>query len=145
MVKYTALLLLLLVQLGCQPKDNRKENTLASISDQKVLQYAIQGKILYEGNCANCHQKDGTGLGNLIPPLRDSDYLEADVGRTAMIIKHGQEGEIIVNGKSYNKKMPANPHLTNMEIAQIMTYIYNIWGNEQGVITSKNVDEYLAN
>jgi cytochrome c551 len=122
---------------------DNKDNTLASIKDTKVLQYAIEGKILYENYCANCHQKDGVGLGKLIPPLFESDYMLEDVGRTARIIKYGQSGEIVVNGQIYNQAMPANPKLTNLEIAQIMTYIYNIWGSKQGVIDANMVEGYL--
>lgn len=129
--------------LSCQPQSSGKENTLANIKDTKVLQYAIEGKILYENLCANCHQKDGSGLGKLIPPLFESDYMLEDIGRTARIIKFGQQGEIIVNGQIYNQAMPANPKLTDMEIAQIVTYLYNIWGNKEGVIDAKTVGEYL--
>jgi cytochrome c551 len=128
---------------SCQPQSSGKENTLANIKDTKVLQYAIEGKILYENFCANCHQKDGSGLGKLIPPLFESDYMLEDIGRTARIIKFGQEGEIIVNGQIYNQAMPANPKLTDMEIAQIVTYLYNIWGNKEGLIDANAVGEYL--
>lgn len=128
---------------SCDSKQEKKEYTLASIKDTKVLQYAIEGKNLYDTYCANCHQQDGTGLGKLIPPLNNSDYLTENMGRTARIIKYGQEGEIIVNGISYNQPMPANPKLTNLEIARIMTYIYNIWGNNEGVIDANKVAKYL--
>ncbi|MGY6744710.1 MAG: c-type cytochrome [Cecembia sp.] len=128
---------------SCSSQDKKTENTLASIKDTKVLQYAIEGKNLYEAYCANCHQKDGTGLGKLIPPLNPSDYMAADVGRTARIIKYGQSGEIIVNGQIYNQAMPGNPRLTNLEIARIMTYIYNIWGNQEGVIDANQVEAFL--
>lgn len=129
--------------LACQSGSQKDEGSLASIRDSKVLQYAIEGKVLYENYCANCHQKDGTGLGKLIPPLNPSDYMKEDVGRTARIIKHGQKGEIMVNGVIYDQVMPSNPRLTNMEIAQIMTYIYNIWGNKEGVIDANAVGKYL--
>ncbi|WP_194972482.1 c-type cytochrome [Aquiflexum lacus] len=139
-------LLFLLLLYSCQGNSsNNKENTLASIKDTKVLQYAIEGKILYENYCANCHQKDGVGLGKLIPPLFESDYMLEDIGRTARIIKYGKNGEIIVNGQIYNQAMPANSKLTNLEIAQIMTYIYNIWGSKQGVIDANMVERYLQN
>jgi mono/diheme cytochrome c family protein len=128
---------------SCKPKSSNPENTLASISDTKVLQYAIEGKALYEVNCANCHQKNGTGLGKLIPPIFESDYFLADIPRTAKIIKHGQKGEITVNGVIYNQEMPGNPRLTNIEIAHIMTYLYNIWGSESGVIDANMVEGYL--
>lgn len=128
---------------ACRSSNQKDEGSLASIKDPKVLQYAIEGKILYENYCANCHQKDGSGLGKLIPPLNPSDYMRADVGRTARIIKHGLEGEIVVNGVEYDRKMPANPNLTNLEIAQIMSFIYNIWGNNEGVIDANAVDNFL--
>lgn len=128
---------------SCKPKSSNPENTLAAISDTKVLQYAIEGKALYEANCANCHQKNGTGLGKLIPPIFQSDYFLEDIPRTAKIIKHGQKGEITVNGIVYNQVMPGNPKLTNIEIAHIMTYLYNIWGSQRGVIDAAMVEEYL--
>ncbi|WP_291778459.1 cytochrome c [Cecembia sp.] len=133
----------LLFLAACSTNEKREVSTLASIKDTKVLQYAIEGKNLYEAYCANCHQKDGTGLGKLIPPLNPSDYMVEDIGRTARIIKYGQSGEIIVNGQVYNQAMPANPRLTNLEIARIMTYIYNIWGNKEGVIDANQIEEFL--
>lgn len=129
--------------LGCNNKQSDKEKTLASIKDTKVLQYAIEGKNLYELYCGNCHQKDGTGLGKLIPPLNPSDYMTEDIGRTARIIKYGLQGEITVNGQIYNQPMPGNPNLTNLEIARILTYIYNIWGNQEGVIDANSVGKFL--
>lgn len=135
--------ILVLFFFSCNPNQSDKEKTLASIKDTKVLQYAIEGKNLYELYCGNCHQKDGTGLGKLIPPLNPSDYMNEDIGRTARIIKYGLHGEITVNGQIYNQPMPGNPTLTNLEIARIMTYIYNIWGNQQGVIDANTVGKFL--
>lgn len=130
---------------SCAPKSTNEENTLAQISDPEVMQFAITGKTLYENYCANCHQSDGKGLGKLIPPLRDSNYFKASVHRTVWIIRHGQKGEIIVNGEKYNQAMPANPNLKPLEIAQIVTYVYNIWGMNEGVITSSDIEKYLKN
>jgi len=49
-------------------------------------------------------------------------------------MKYGIQGEITVNGISYNKTMPAIPSLTELEIAEIATYIGNSWGHEEGLI-----------
>ncbi|WP_215226030.1 c-type cytochrome [Echinicola shivajiensis] len=130
---------------GCQGNKNTEQDhfSLNSIEDLKTRQYAIEGQVLYENYCANCHQTDGTGLGQLIPPLKDADYLKEDVGRAIRIIKHGIKGEIIVNGKDYNKEMPANPGLTNLEIAEIATYIYAAFANQDKIIEVKEVRTYL--
>jgi len=106
-------------------------------------QYMVQGHQLYDQYCVNCHQEDGSGLGELIPPLAQADYLLEDTGRAACLIKHGMEGEIVVNGVVYNQPMPANEQLTNIEIAQLLTYIANSWGNEEGYIPVKTAEEYL--
>jgi cytochrome c551 len=137
------LIALLFWLFACAPKSSSEENTLAQISDPEVMKFAIAGKTLYENYCGNCHQSDGKGLGKLIPPLRDSDYFKANVHRTVWIIRHGQKGEIIVNGEKYNQAMPANPNLKPLEIAQIATYVYNIWGLNEGVITSSAIEKYL--
>ena len=139
------LIFLGLLTFSCSPKASTKENNLAQISDAKVLQFAIPGKELYENYCANCHQKDGSGLGKLIPPLRDADYFKADIHRTVWIMKHGKAGEIIVNGQVYNQAMPANPNLSPLDLAQIATYLYNSWGMNEGVIDAPRVEQYLKN
>ncbi|TDQ15143.1 cytochrome c [Algoriphagus boseongensis] len=128
---------------SCSPKSTNEENTLAQISDPDVMIYAVNGKTLYENYCGNCHQSDGKGLGKLIPPLREADYFKESVHRTIWIIRHGQEGPIEVNGEIYDQKMPANPQLKPLEIAQITTYLYNIWGMEEGVISAPDVEKYL--
>lgn len=139
------LIFISLLTFSCSPKASSSENNLAQISDAEVLQFAIPGKGLYENYCANCHQKDGTGLGKLIPPLRDADYFKADIHRTVWIMKHGKEGEIVVNGQVYNQAMPANPNLRPLELAQIATYLYNSWGMKEGVIDAPRVEQYLRN
>ncbi|MGY6559487.1 MAG: c-type cytochrome [Nitritalea sp.] len=146
MLKFlTALLVGTLLLSACSRKDGKadKEIGLSSITDTKVMQYAVQGKTLYEVHCANCHQKNGKGLGKVIPPLNPSDYMLEDIPRTVRLIRHGLKGEIVVNGVTYNRAMPGNPQLTPLEIAQIATYIYNVWGHSEGLIHVNDVVEYL--
>lgn len=138
------IVLFLLTLLGsCSPKASSEENTLAQISDPEVMKFAVNGKRLYENYCGNCHQPDGRGLGKLIPPLRNSDYFKASVHRSIWIMRNGQQGEIVVNEETYNQAMPANPQLKPLEIAQISTYLYNIWGLNEGVISASAVEDYL--
>lgn len=110
----------------------------------KLEQYYIGGKELYEQNCANCHQKDGKGLQNLYPPIAGSDYLK-DKEKVIYIIKNGLSGEIMVNGKKYNQPMPANNQLTNLDIAEVVTYIYNEWHGKTKITEVKEVEKVLNN
>jgi cytochrome c551 len=119
----------------------------ASVNDSgttKFKQYYLQGEQLYQNNCANCHQKNGTGLGLIYPPLNKSDFMKNHVEEVICLIKHGKEGELIVNGKNFNKKMPGIQALTNLEIAEIATYIYNTWEHQRGIIEVKYVDSVLT-
>ena len=133
----------ILLLASCAPKTSNSESNLSEISDSTVMQYAIPGKALYESYCGNCHQANGEGLGKLIPPLKNADYFKASIPRTVWIMRNGLEGEVVVNGQIYNQPMPGNTELTPLELAQISTYLYNIWGTNEGVITSSVVETYL--
>ena len=107
----------------------------------RMQQYFRLGKNLYMTHCSNCHQPDGSGLGALYPPLAKSDYLMKDPVKTVCIIKNGLEGEITVNGTVYNQPMPAHDNLTNIEIAEIITFISNSWGNKSGLHEVKTIEK----
>lgn len=112
--------------------------------DVKFEQYMVHGERLYEIHCANCHQSSGEGLGRLIPPLKGSDYLAAHAGNLACLLKFGLADSIIVLGQMYNQPMPANVSLDPIDIAEILTYITNSWGNEGIMVTVPVVNQQLA-
>ena len=120
--------------------------TTGGKSDRSVKyeQYYVEGEQLSITHCSNCHQKSGDGLGLLYPPLNDSDYMEQHVEEVICLIKNGISGEIIVNGQSYNQPMPGVASLTDLEIAEIATYIYNSWGHDKGIIELKLVTKTLV-
>lgn len=98
-----------------------------------------QGHSIYDSVCANCHMEDGTGLKGLIPPLANSDYLRDNQMEVACLIRYGMEGEVVVNGKTYNQPMAGIPYLTDTEIANIINYINHAWGNDYGSIPFKDM------
>jgi cytochrome c551 len=114
-------------------------------SSTKFEQYYIQGEQLYLQHCSNCHQSNGKGLGLVYPPLDTSDYMDKNFNDVICLLKHGKQGELIVNGKSYIQPMPGIPSLTDLEIAEIATYIYNTWSHQKGIIEVKDVSTILAN
>ncbi|HYG20863.1 MAG TPA: cytochrome c [Ohtaekwangia sp.] len=125
---------------ACSAKDGREKNN----NSAKFDQYYIQGEELYLNHCSNCHQKDGSGLGLIYPPLNQSDFMDNNFTKVICLIRHGQRGEIIVNGKNFNKEMPAIPTLTDLEIAEIATYIYNTWSHQRGIVAVKEVSVILS-
>ncbi|NVJ46949.1 MAG: c-type cytochrome [Cytophagia bacterium] len=111
--------------------------------DNTEIKYFTNGKKLYTQYCANCHQENGEGLGTLMPPLKNSDYLLKDVPGAATIIVNGLSGAITVNGTGYNQPMPAIPSLNAAEVTEILTYISNSWGNEYGGVSLDEVSTVL--
>jgi cytochrome c551 len=145
--KYLLLFIFLALSFSaCREKeqetaDGTQPTELSHREEMRLKQYIYQGRRLYLQHCANCHQDDGTGLGRLIPPLKDADYMMESIERTVCIIKNGLEGEITVNGVQYNQPMPANKQLTNIEVAEIVTFLHNTWGNHRGTIGVKTVEK----
>jgi cytochrome c551 len=119
------------------------DKTKANRIDPKFQQYYNQGELLYKKNCANCHQKNGRGLGRLYPPLDSSDYMSKNFEGVICLIRYGKKGELIVNGVSFNQPMPGIPSLTDLEIAEIATFIYNSWGHKQGLIDVNRITDLM--
>lgn len=102
-----------------------------------------QGEILYQNFCANCHMDDGSGLAGNIPPLAGADFVRQNQDQLACIIRHGLEGGVVVNGIAYQNPMAGIPQLSEFEIANIINYINQAWGNDYGYLPLKNVRESL--
>jgi mono/diheme cytochrome c family protein len=96
------------------------------------------GRRLFTSICAACHQPTGQGRPNLFPPLAGSDYLNADKNRAINIVIYGRQGEVVVNGTKYNNNMPMFP-LSDQDIANVLTYVYNSFGNSGWEVTPEEV------
>lgn len=86
------------------------------------------GRRLFTSICAACHQPTGLGLPNMFPPLAGSDYLNADKNRAIQTVLFGRQGQVVVNGMKFNNSMPSFP-LSDDDIANVLTYVYNSFGN----------------
>jgi nitrite reductase (NO-forming) len=105
-------------------------------------QQIAAGGVLFKGTCSVCHQESGQGLPNVFPPLAGSDFLKADHQRAIGIVLNGLTGPVTVNGATYNSVMPPMSQLNDDEIANILTYVTNSWGNGGGTpISSAQVKQ----
>jgi len=115
-----------------------------SKADIEFEQYYNQGEILYTTYCSNCHQKDGSGLALLYPPLNKSDFMDQNLDEVLCIMRNGKPTPTKVNGKIFVQPMRGVTALTDLDIAEIATYIYNTWDHKRGIITVKEATEKLA-
>jgi nitrite reductase (NO-forming) len=97
-----------------------------------------RGEGIYKTNCMACHQPTGLGIQHAFPPLAKSDYLNKDKIRTIKTVTGGLQGKVIVNGQEYDGVMPAWT-LSDEDIANVLTFVYNSWGNSGKQVTPAEV------
>jgi len=136
------------VYLGDRARPNLNAVTTATASAQQgtlTLHEQIKaGEQLFTGTCSVCHQANGAGLPGVFPPLAKSDYLAADPRRAVAIPLRGLTGKVTVNGIEYDSVMPPMSQLNDDEIANILTYVLNSWGNPGGKISADDVKQVRA-
>jgi len=99
------------------------------------------GKALFLGTCSTCHQMDGQGIPKVFPPLAKSDYLMADKKRSIEVLLNGLSGKVIVNGQEYASVMPPMSHMADDELANILTYVRNAFGNSGDAVSVQEVTQ----
>lgn len=97
-----------------------------------------RGQDIYAAYCASCHLANGEGMPGFYPPVAKSDYMMADKNRSIREILYGVSGEMIVNGKKYNQEM-SGFDLTDAEVADVLNYIRNSFGNRGAAVTPAEV------
>ena len=97
------------------------------------------GQHVYEKHCLTCHQKNGSGVSAMYPPIENNPRVKGDKERLIKIILEGQSGRIQVHGQYYNGVMPPFRNLSNKEIAAVLTYMRQDFENDTTAITVKKV------
>jgi mono/diheme cytochrome c family protein len=98
-----------------------------------------EGESLYIKYCLSCHQKDGSGVPNMFPPIQKSDWVNGDKSKLINVLLKGLKGDIDVNGEQYSQVMPKQDYLTDVQISQILTYIRQNFGNNAVAVTPDEV------
>src|SRR5690349_21177406 len=100
-----------------------------------------RGKEVYDANCVTCHMAEGEGIEGAFPPLSKSDYL-TDKARLVKVVLLGVRGPMKVNGTAYDGEMPG-VQLTDEQVADVLNYVRNSWGNKGAAITPSEVQPAL--
>lgn len=98
-----------------------------------------RGSEIYLDFCVTCHKGNGEGVAHTYPPLAKSDFLMSNREKSIRGIKYGQQGELVVNGVTYNNVMD-RLGLEDDEVADVMNFILNSWGNSSDdMVTEEEV------
>ncbi len=102
----------------------------------RLQQRFNEGKLAYETQCASCHQTDGSGMERMAAPLQGSKFVKGDKERLIHLVLNGLRGETM--------QMPPMGTLTNEELADILTYIRNRWGNGSAPVSPDTIEKVRA-
>jgi mono/diheme cytochrome c family protein len=109
------------------------------------MQVSIErGKEVYTGSCMACHQQNGAGVPRLNPPLAKTTYVNGDKKRLIGIVLKGMNQPIEIDDEEYTNAMPGLPHLSDQQIADVLTYVRNNFGNKASVVTPAEVKSVRA-
>lgn len=103
-----------------------------------------RGKIVYETYCLPCHQQDGAGVPRMNPPIAKTDWVNGDKKKLINVILKGLDQPLEINGETYSNIMASHDYLTDLEIADVLTYIRNNFGNRASPVTPVEVKAVRA-
>jgi mono/diheme cytochrome c family protein len=121
---------------GCKPTDPR------GIANGGPAQLGPFDAAMKKGSqvyaaCQGCHQATGVGVPGAIPPLAGSEWVQGGTERICRIVLHGLSGIATVKGANYNGVMPPQGAMTDAELAAVLTYVRNSWGNKGSMVTKE--------
>jgi len=101
---------------------------------------ALSGAQIFVAKCATCHQPNGAGT-SAYPPLNGNPHVGAsDPKDMIATIVNGRSGALVVNGTTYNGKMPTwKGQLSNADIAAVATYVRSAWSNKASGVSEQQV------
>lgn len=102
------------------------------------------GKKVYTLYCLTCHQADGGGVPNMNPPLTKTSYVLGDKNKIIQIVLKGFNENVEINGDTYTNVMPPQATLTDQEVADVLTYVRNSFGNKAAAIKPADVKKVRA-
>ncbi|GEP98924.1 c-type cytochrome [Chitinophaga cymbidii] len=143
-----------LIFLGCNQQQTsssseNKTDSVAAPAPAPVISDSLKavlakGQEVYNKHCVTCHQAGGDGVPNLNPPLTGTDYVLGDKTRLINVVLKGLNEDVEINGMVYSNPMPAHAFLNDQEVADVLTYVRNSFGNTAEGITKEEVKAVRA-
>jgi mono/diheme cytochrome c family protein len=109
-----------------------------------AVSYSQNGKKVYETTCLPCHQADGSGVPGLNPPLKKTKWVLGDKKDLINIVLKGMDTEIEIDGEYFDNPMPSQAHLSDQEIADVLTFIRSNFDNKASAVTPAEVKKQRA-
>ena len=118
---------------------------LAFFVQQPVPKASMErGKKVYDLYCQSCHMPDGSGVPRLNPPLAKASWVVGDKKRIITVVLKGLEEQVEIDGEYYQNVMAPHDFLSDQEVADVLTYVRNSFGNKASAVTAAEVKPVRA-
>ncbi len=139
--KLTIFFMLSLALISCGSPSQKSSGDSLSGTERSTVQ-AMQdhpGKRVYDQYCKACHMADGAGMRGMHPPLIRNKTVNGNTGKLIEVTMKGMSGKVVIDGVEYNGLMPPHTHLTDQQIADVLTWVRQNFSNNSGPITPEDV------
>ena len=142
-VKQSFVILALLALTSAPAFAQKKPVSKAAPKAPAASAGVLKGKSIYTQYCLTCHQADGLGVDGMNPPLTKTDYVLGDKTRLIGVLVNGLKG-VEINGEEYHGVMPSQAYLSDQQMADVLTYVRNSFGNKASAVTVAEVKAVRA-
>jgi mono/diheme cytochrome c family protein len=123
-----------------QKKTTQTKTTTTSSTSASSLKASIErGQKVYATFCLTCHQVDGGGVPKMNPPLIKTKWVLGDKKELVSVIIKGMKDPIEIEDEEYHNPMPPHAHLTDQQIADVLTFVRNNFGNKASAVSASEV------
>lgn len=128
-----------------KPAPAQTKKPASATQNKPALQASLErGKQVYLEQCLACHQADAGGVSGMNPPLIKTKWILGDKTTLVQVVLKGMTGEVEINGDTYHNVMAPHSDLTDQQIADVLTYVRNNFGNKATAITAAEVKAIRA-
>ncbi len=121
------------------PVDKALYQPIALENPEPVATELLAGKQVYDKFCVQCHMNNGKGAPGMNPPLAGVNIVTGEKPQVIKIILNGLSEPLVINGETYNNAMPSHSFLNDQQIADVLTYVRNTFGNTAEAIKADEV------
>ena len=130
---------LLVISFSVWPSNSKAQVKKPAPTRSSSVARLNNGKAVYTSTCLPCHMADGGGVPRLNPPLTATTYVLGDKTKLISIVLNGFAEDVEINDQRYANTMPPQAHLTDEQVADVLTYVRSNFGNKASAITATEV------
>ena len=127
-----------------QKKTAPTKTTTKATASSSLKSTMQRGELVYKSVCLTCHQADGGGVPRMNPPLIKTKWVLGDKTKLITLMLKGMNEPIEIEDEEYHNPMPPHAQLSDQQIADVLTFVRNSFGNKASMVTSSEVKSVRA-